>query len=194
MFELATEQRVLLPSCSWETYERILADHLDLKVPHFTYDKGVLEILSPSPEHERATRVIEALVMLICLELGLEVQALGSATQTDVRLDKGAEPDCSFSFGAGVRPDLAVEVEVTRSALDKLKIYAALGIPEFWRFDLRRLRIYRLQGVDYQEVERSACLPFDAESLSVQLARGQSAPNWLAALRDWVRDSIPPRA
>ena len=32
-------------------------------------------------------------------------------------------------------PDLAVEVEISRKALNSLNIYAALGVPEIWRFD-----------------------------------------------------------
>jgi hypothetical protein len=36
----SVEQRVVLYDISWETYERLLADHLDNSVPHFTYDRG----------------------------------------------------------------------------------------------------------------------------------------------------------
>ena len=32
-------------------------------------------------------------------------------------------------------PELAVEVDMSRSSLDKLAIYAALGVVELWRTD-----------------------------------------------------------
>jgi Uma2 family endonuclease len=130
---------------------------------------------------------------LLCLELGLSVTALGATTQKDERLAKGAEPDSSYSFSGEPRPDLVLEIEVSRSALNKFQIYASLGVPEFWRFDLKRLRIYRLEGESYVEVPRSEFLPFDADSLTEQLVRAQDQPEgWLANLRDWVRASIPP--
>ena len=47
------EQRVVLYDVSWETYERLLTDHLDNSVPHFTNDRVVLAIVSPLPEHEK---------------------------------------------------------------------------------------------------------------------------------------------
>ena len=31
-------------------------------------------------------------------------------------------------------PDLVIEVDITRSSLDKLSIYAALRVPEVWRY------------------------------------------------------------
>jgi Uma2 family endonuclease len=48
------EQRIVLQNVSWETYERLLSDHADASTPRFTFDRGVLEILSPSSEHERS--------------------------------------------------------------------------------------------------------------------------------------------
>ena len=36
-------------------------------------------------------------------------------------------------------PDLVVEVEMTRSAIDKLRLFASMGIPEVWRYDGKTL-------------------------------------------------------
>ena len=43
-----TTQRVTRRHVSWETYERLLAEHEQCSSPRFTYDRGVLEIMSPS--------------------------------------------------------------------------------------------------------------------------------------------------
>ncbi|MDZ4848014.1 MAG: hypothetical protein SGI77_01865 [Pirellulaceae bacterium] len=48
---IAGEQRVLLRSISWQTYET-LADNPDRAGRLLTYDQGVLEIMSPSRAHE----------------------------------------------------------------------------------------------------------------------------------------------
>ena len=34
------EQRIVLHNISWETYERLLADHENASAPRFTYDHG----------------------------------------------------------------------------------------------------------------------------------------------------------
>jgi hypothetical protein len=51
------EQRITLRHISWETYESLLADHVDASAPRFTYSGGTLEIMSPSSEHEELKEV-----------------------------------------------------------------------------------------------------------------------------------------
>ncbi len=46
-------------------------------------------------------------------------------------------------------PDLIVEVDVTRSAVNRMGIYAALNVPEVWRFRKGLLNFYVL-GEDSQ--------------------------------------------
>ena len=43
-------------------------------------------------------------------------------------------------------PDLIIEVDVTRTSLDRLKIFAALGVPEVWRSTGRSLQFLHLQA------------------------------------------------
>src|SRR5215212_9595441 len=90
------EQRILLSNISWETYERLLADHLDSSVPHFTYDRGLLEIMSPNPEHEKINRTINLLVEIVAEEMGLDTENLGSTTFRREDLERGFEPDTCF--------------------------------------------------------------------------------------------------
>jgi Uma2 family endonuclease len=52
-------------------------------------------------------------------------------------------------------PDLIVEVDITHTDIDKLALYAAMGVPEFWRYNGEVWRIYRLRSDQYQEVEVS---------------------------------------
>jgi Uma2 family endonuclease len=56
------------------------------------------------------------------------------------------------SFAIDSPPDLVLEVEYSRSAIDKLRLYAGMGVPEFWRYNGSVLRIYTLAGGQYSEV------------------------------------------
>ena len=59
------EQRVVLHDISWDIYESLLIAHRERSVPRFTCDRGELEIVSPSAEHEQLTRIRNRLV--VCL-------------------------------------------------------------------------------------------------------------------------------
>lgn len=56
-------------------------------------------------------------------------------------------------------PDLVVEVDITNTDLNKNKLYAGLGIPEFWRFNGREWRIFLLEERAYVECDRSFTFP-----------------------------------
>src|SRR5215207_2585581 len=99
------EQRVTLHNVSWETYERLLADLGDSSAPRLTYDRGTLEIMSPSSEHERYNRTAAQIVEELAVELNINIDSLGSTTFRREDLDRGFEPDSCFYIRnvAGVR-------------------------------------------------------------------------------------------
>ena len=94
----AVEGRVLLHNISWQTYERILEDLADCSVPHLTYDRGELEIMSPTAKHEFVNRIVEILVSTLSEELEVEISSLGSTTFKREDLERGFEPDSCFYF------------------------------------------------------------------------------------------------
>ncbi len=53
----APEGRVTLHNVGWGTYERLVEEDLDRSAPRFFYDRGELEIVSPSFEHEQIARI-----------------------------------------------------------------------------------------------------------------------------------------
>jgi Uma2 family endonuclease len=193
-----TEQCVVIEPCSWDTYERILTEHGDRPFPRFTYSKEALEVLSPSPEHEEASEILKEIVYAVCEELAIEVRGLGSTTQRRFHLQKGVEPDGSFYFGDLPRdsardiPDLVVEIEVSRSAVDKMEIFAALGAPEVWRCDTNIVRIFQLQGNDYCEVPCSQFLTLSSEAIALflKLRPQMKRAQWLRSLRQRVREEM----
>jgi Uma2 family endonuclease len=125
----------------------------------------------------------------------------GSFTNRSQAADRGLEPDVCFfkdreSLGRSaddyVPPDLVVEIEISRSLLDRVGICAALGIPEIWRFDGQTLTVMTL-GPDrtYQVAPRSPTFPMlPLPALSELLSRqfGLSARELIAAVRAWLRE------
>jgi len=82
---------------SWETYERLLAEHEGNGSVRFTYNQGQLKILVPSVEHETLTSNIET-VELFADEMELDFIRTRSTTFRREDLEKGFEPDSSFYF------------------------------------------------------------------------------------------------
>jgi len=167
------EQRVILPNVSWETYERLIAEREERRAPRFFYDRGVLEIVSPSPEHESAAYYIGLLVAVFAGEMNVDLYGVGSTTYKREDIGRGFEPDASFYVrNAGLMrgktrialdtdppPDLVIEVDITSPSLDKFPIYARIGVPEVWRHDGERVAIFELRGEQYVEISESAILP-----------------------------------
>ncbi len=166
------EQRTLLANISWQTFKTMLAEMGSERVTRFAYDSGMLEIMTPLMPHENSNRLIEVFVGVLCEELGLEIKRTGSLTLTRDDLKRGSEPDSSYyiqnerlvrdreqiDLESDPPPDLVLEVEYSRSKIDKLSLYAAMGIPEFWRYNGSVLRVYKLEAGQY--IESSASLAF----------------------------------
>ena len=202
---MPAEHTVVLQNVSWETYEHLLADHVDASTPRFTFDRGVLEIMSPSAEHERYKQALSLLVEMLADGLGIDIENLGSTTFKRSKLERGFEADVCFYVQSPARmhgkihidpavdpaPDLVIEIEITSPALNKLPIYAAFGVPEVWRYDGRQLRILQLTGSEYIESPKSLAFPRASDaglSHLVQQSMSLKRREWLQALRNWVRE------
>src|SRR5262249_35819739 len=194
------EQRVLLKNIDWQTYENLLAAHRDSSAPRFTYDRGSLEIMSPSAEHEEAKDTITLLINVWAEENEIDIRSFGSTTFRREDLSRGFEPDACFyiksvdlikgkldlSLDVDPPPDLVIEIDITSSSLNKLSIFARIGVPEVWRFDGRQLTIFRLEGQTYTKQHVSTDLPgltADAISNLLQESKGMRRPDWLRRLR-----------
>ncbi len=165
--------RVVLRHISWPTYQSLIRDFEWEPALRLTYDRGTLEIRIPLDLHETYKKLLGRLIEAATEELELAIRSLGSRTCDREDLARGLEPDQCYYIQneALVRnieqidltqfppPDLAVEVDITSSSLDRFSIYADLTIPEIWRFDGRSLVFYQLQTGNYAVVERSVALP-----------------------------------
>lgn len=197
-------QRVILHGVSWETYERLLADFQESHAAFFAYDRGVLEIRMPSFEHEKLTHTIASLAELLATEMDIDTEGGGATTFRREDLARGFEPDACFyvQYAELVRgkdqidlskdppPDLVIEVDITSPSLNKMPIYAAVGVPEVWRYDRQELKIFRLEESEYRQLEESDLLPgVTSAQLTRFLQESQklTRPEWTRRVREWAR-------
>jgi Uma2 family endonuclease len=163
------EERVVLQNVTWQLYELMLAQLGENRSVRLAYDRGILELMSPLMPHERSKRLLEKLIDIVLEELDIPAVSVGSMTCKREDLDRGSEPDSGYyiqneplirhretvNLEEDPPPDLVLEVEYSRSAVNKLKLYAAMGVPEFWRYNGQTLRIYQLFGQEYVQQENS---------------------------------------
>jgi len=168
--------KVVLRGVSWDFYENFLREVDNQRIRVFlTYDRGALEIMAPSPYHERYKTLIARFIETLTMELNIPIVSGGSTTFRREDLERGLEPDeCYYiQHEAQVRetrevnllrdppPDLVLEMDYTPHELDRESIYAALGVPEIWRYNIRRLEVLlRQPDGSYQVSTTSATFPF----------------------------------
>ena len=195
---------LIFPEVSWEQYENLLEDLIDRPGLRISYDEGRLEIMSPLSEHEDYKDFISHAVRTLCDELGIELEPRGSATWKRKRIRKGAEPDACFYVANARRiigkrkldldsdppPDIVVEVDTTNESLSKFPIYAALGVPEIWRYDGKRVQMYELRDNTYMEIPVSRSFPSLTCALlagSLELSKTQGHTQALKTFRQEIR-------
>ena len=165
------ETRIVLENVRWETFLE-LSEQRRGSVPRMTYDNGVLEMMSPRRQHENIGRLIGRIIETYSEVLEIEIQSVASTTFKRKELKKAFEADESYyvqhaeqirpkeelDLAVDPPPDLVVEVEITSSAIQKFKLFAAMGVPEVWRHDGDHLEMFRLQGGVYEAIDSSHAL------------------------------------
>jgi Uma2 family endonuclease len=154
--------------------------------------------------HEADASTLARVVDIAAAMLGVPILSAGSTTYRRDDLERGFEPDASFyvEHEADIRgrreidltvdppPDIVLEMEMGRSALDKLELFASMGIPEVWRCDGERVTILILVEDGYRVATASRALPaLTSEILTRFLAQSRTmlSPNWFQAVSGWAR-------
>ena len=199
------DEKMILEGVSWKSYEHLLNDFANRPSIRLTFDKGTLEIMVVSYGHERLKTIIGDLVVRLAFELDIDYEAAGSTTFKRESLGAGFEGDESFYFSHLERirqtsdldlaqdppPDLVVEIDISSPSLLKFPIFAALRIPEIWRFHENRLLIYSFANGAYTEAQSSAFLPgITANDVtSLVEVREQMPPNaWQRKVSDFAQE------
>jgi Uma2 family endonuclease len=198
----SSEQRVVFRSVSWETY-LALTDESASCSGRITYDHGVLEIMSPGMPHEVAKKLIGRMIETFTLCRGIEIRSSSSTTFKRSEIQLGFEADESYyiqhaSALRGVReidlsihppPDLVIEVDMTISSIPKKALFAAMKIPEVWRYDGESLWMGSLNDDNYQDLKQSVVLPGFPRELASKLLDRQVEENETVLVRTFL-DSL----
>lgn len=171
-----SEQRMLIHGVTWQNYVT-LRDALDTPGLRMTYCEGVLELMSPSRDHELWKKSAARLIELYAFLLRLPLLGYGSTTFRSEAKERGVEPDECWRVGSTMRdgelPDIVLEVIHTSPILDKLHVYAGLAIPEVWLWKDGAFEVQLLgESGTYERKHRSALLPMlDFEVLARYVPR-----------------------
>jgi Uma2 family endonuclease len=200
---------------SWELYD-LLSDAIDEKQHvYLAYDGKDLEIMTKGLIHEGYREFLGRFVHALTFELRIRSRGAGETTWKRPEIARGLESDLCYFFTPEKlvvvlegwtrkskdiadypNPDLAVEIDISQSEVDRPAIYAALKVPEVWRFEEESMVIEHLQpDGTYAPAESSRFLPVRAEEVyrwvAVEDTRDELA--WEQRLREWIRAELPQR-
>ncbi len=189
---------------SWNDYEELLDAIGEASSLRICYDEGTLQVMTLSQRHEKYSTLIERMVDRMSSFLRVRVLFYGSATMRKRQKQKGVEPDACFyvqnaplvgtkdeiDFNTDPPPDVVVEIDLHHDSISKFPIYAALEVPEFWRYDGNVLTIYHLREGQYQPSQVSESLPLLTGAVLTEfLARTSKEDQYdiLSAFEEWMK-------
>jgi len=199
-------QQLLLEDVSWQQLESILAELGESRAARLSYSNGLLEIMVPLPEHEKAKEIIGDMVKILLEERQIAFEPLGSTTLKNERMTQAVEPDACFyiqnqaavigknrlDMSVDPPPDLAIEIDLTSRT--QLENYQILGVPELWRYARRGLQINVLQAGRYVESDLSPTFPgipiVELVNRYVQQSQISGRTQAIQAFRSWVRKNL----
>lgn len=166
-----SEQRILLRNVSWDAYVS-LAQNSDRAGRLITYDQGLMEIMSPSKMHESDKSMLGRMVEMFSLDRDIDIASSASTTFQRSDLQRAFEADESYyiqnerfirakreiDLAIDPPPDLVIEIEASRSAINKLPLLAVMGVPEVWRYDGKSIWMGRCDRDHYLAIQQSAVL------------------------------------
>lgn len=201
-------QRLRLSFVAWSSYEAFL-HAFDGRRLRVTYDRGELEIMTISGEHEHYKYLLRRMIEMVAFVLHVSIVGGGSLTFRRESLERGLEADeCywiqnarrvhikEYDVATDPPPDLALEIDITSSSVPRMPIYAALRVPEVWRYDHNGLAVHHLgRNEQYTVKNRSRAFPFlpmDEIRSFLEKAATMEDADWLQAFHDWARDTVLP--
>jgi Uma2 family endonuclease len=152
-----SEVRYITDKVSWEYYETLLTQLGDSLEFRLTYLDGILEVMSPSRNHERIKTLIGDLLLIYFLETDTEYYPTGSMTLRNPEQRGGTEPDESYCIGSNQEiPDLAIEVVITSGGINRLEVYQRLGVREVWFWQNNRFLVYHFRSENVEQFQQTS--------------------------------------
>ena len=207
----AASTSLVFHDVAWDDYEAMLRIVGERRI-RVTYDQGTMEVFMPPFGHDNDAYLLGRMVDMLTEELEIDMEGGGTTTHKRQDLGKGAEPDQCYWLRDNARrvrgkreldlkidpvPDLIIEVDVTRTSLDRIKIFAAMGVPEVWRSEGRTLQFLHLQANGtYRRRTTSRnfpTLPVSSVARFLQQGRTANKSAWIRSFRAFVRERVLPR-
>jgi Uma2 family endonuclease len=209
------ETRIAIRDVPWTCYRTLVDSLPENSGIRMAYDGEDLEIMTKGRRHENYSSLFGRLVDVVTEELAIPRSANRETTWKQDDVERGLEADQCYYFRAEKlaaaavskargsndvadypNPDMAIEIDISASLVDRPGIHAALRFAEVWRFDGKSLLIERLGDEGrYSTVEASGWLPIRAHEvvrwLTVEDSADESA--WARRLRNWVRAELSQR-
>jgi Uma2 family endonuclease len=204
---LRARQVLVLDAVDWRTYASLLRA-LDGRHIRLTYDQGTLEMMTLTHQHQSCASFLGRLAVVLTEELTLPLKGGGSTTFWRREMERGLEPDDCYWIASeqlvrGKRkidlrvdppPDLAIEVHVINGSLNRMGIYAAIQVPEIWRYfgDALTFSVMQASG-GYAVVTHSKAFPLvtPADLLRFLPLRATIDENAVVLqFRTWVRQLV----
>ncbi len=213
--EATGDQRIAIRDVGWMVYETLVDSIGAGQHVRVAYDGRDLEIMTLGYIHEAWNDIFGRLIDAVLEELEIRCLAGGQTTWKRPELQRGLESDRCYFFdpeklarieAAWARrsndvkdypnPDLAIEIDVSPSQIDRASIYEALKVSELWRFDGETLMIEHLgpEGL-YLPAAASRYLPIRADEIAtwVKAEDARDRATWGRRLRAWIRAELVPR-
>lgn len=212
---LAPEERMVYRGGDREFYEKLLEIVDEDPGIRIAYDGKNLEIMTVSRVHEEDTWFAASVVEAVAKELGLRWWPLRSTAWKRVAIKRGIEADGSYDFaeekvavavaGRGRKsrsideypnPDPVMAIDIPPPRIDRMGIYAALKLPEVWRFPSGTVTIERLtEEGTYADQEASGFRSIRADEVARWVFHEDVSDlsAWERRLRDWVQAELLPR-
>ena len=203
------EHRIVFRDVTWETYESLSEALTEGEHVRLVYDGKDLEIVTTSNVHEDLKKLAGLFVTAVASWSHIDFVGCGETTWKSVNAKRGLQADDSYCFDPEkVRlarealargsmdpadypwPDLAIEIDISPSQVDRPSIYAALRVAEVWRVGRDRKPIIEHLQPDgsYAPVEQSRFLGISADEIHGWL----TAPDvndqgaWYRRLNQWA--------
>jgi Uma2 family endonuclease len=191
----------------WHTYNNLSKAIGESGRIRLIYDGKDLEIMVLGNIHEHCKDLLSKILNAVAMGIDIDHVGCGQTTwKTEIR---GLEADLSYYFDAEkIRvarealarmsmdasdyplPDLAVEIDMSPSQIDRAAIYRDLGVAEVWRLVRgNELFIEQLQADgSYAQVEQSRFLHIRAEDVLRWLSEAPSERQspWNRRLNQWA--------
>lgn len=201
-------QSMYFDSVNWDQYVAIsdaLPDRSNLRI---TYDSGRLELMSIGDFHELLKYLLGRLIDVLIDEFELDGNGYGQMTHRRKDLAKALESDACYYLKSWKKvrgrkridlsrdppPDLALEIDISRSSLPRMPIYESIGVPELWRFQNEAVTVYLLDRYGkYKEADRSPTFPLIRPSELADFVRmgiSEGGRAMVKAFRQSVREQI----